>query len=391
MESATNKKIRLAYISSINARWVHLEWVADELDRERFEPSFVLVSIAEHPPHLETFLQERGFPYHRIDCKLQPFSIARTVFEIARYCRREKIEIVHCHIFFASLVGLLGALLARVPVRVTTRHHATMNHGTSFYWLDRLTNWMATHVVASCDLVRKILIDDERTPERKVELIHLGLDLAGFTHPETERVDRLMGKYSTDEHSPVIGVVARHIELKGIQYIVPAFERLLDKYPSSYLMLFYASGPYRETIEGLLESIPEERYIMVEFEPDLFALYHLFDLYVHVPIGPDQESFGLTFIEALAAGVPSIFTRSGVGPEFLIHRENAWLVDYESSDQIYQGMLALLGDEELREELVKSGIESVRRFDYRRMVRELENFYLRNVRRRVPQDVLSRS
>ena len=190
-------------------------------------------------------------------------------------------------------------------------------------------------------------------------------------------IEQLREKYNPRGDAPVIGVVARHLELKGIQHIIPAFARLLETHPSARLLLFYASGPYRKTIEGLLESIPDDRFLLVEFEPDLYTLYHLFDLYVHVPIGPDQESFGLTFIEALAAGVPSVFTLSGVGPEFLVHRENAWIVDYASSDQIYEGLMTLLKDEKLREEMVRRGRKSIERFDYLRMIRRLETFYLR--------------
>lgn len=375
-----NVRIRLVYIVSIHVRWHHLEWMCEGLDRDRFEISFILVCINGRTPHMQSFLEEQGIPYERIDCRLNPWSVASTIAAIARSCRRERVDLVHTHIYFASLVGLLGAALARVPVRLNTRHHLLQNHGKPTIWLDRMTNALATGVIATSELVRRVLIERERAAPRKVHLIHLGIDLSQFRDVENERVARLARKYGSEGQGPVVGVVARHIESKGVQYAVPAFRRLLDDEPSAFLVLAFAVGPYREKIREQLAGIPADRYVEIEFEADVFALYQLFDLCVHVPTGEELETFGLVYLEALAAGIPSIFTLSGVGPEFLRHRQNAWVVKHESSEEIYQGMVALLADAELRRHLVRQGHASVdEAFSVDRMVRETQNLYLRSV------------
>jgi glycosyltransferase involved in cell wall biosynthesis len=367
---------RLTFISSINIRWTHLEWMCRELDRERFDVSFLLVSIAGTRPYLEDFLTREKIPFITLECKLKPLSIARTVWKIRNYCRRQRIDIVHTHIFFATLVGLLGAWLAGVPVRINTRHHAVMNHGTSFFWLDRFCNLLSTRVIATSEMLRQALVGPEHVPPQKVSLVHLGIDIETFEHPAAAAVEAVAARYNPRHAAPVIGVIARHIELKGIQYVIPAFQRLLADFPDAYLILAHASGPYTTTLQRLLDSISADRYIMVQFEPDVPALYKTFDLCVHVPIGPQEESFGLVYLEALAAGVPSIFTLSGVAPEFLVHRRNAWLVEYRNSDQIYDGMKTLLADDALRASLVDEGRRSVETgFSGQRMVRGVEEVY----------------
>ncbi|HEX5716048.1 MAG TPA: glycosyltransferase family 4 protein [Thermoanaerobaculia bacterium] len=374
------RKIRLLFISSINVRWMHLEWLSQELDRERFDVSFLLVSIAERRPSLESFLPGQGIPFRTLECKLRPREILRTVREIRRHCRRHRIDIVHTHIFFASLVGLLGAFLAGVPVRINTRHHASMNHGTSFYWLDRLTNLLANRIIATSELLRRVLTRENAAPE-KVRLVRLGIDTARFRQVPESEVRQLAARYNPRGAWPVIGVIARHIELKGVQYVVPAFQKLLETYPCAYLILGYATGPYHSTIEEKLAAIPRDRYCQIEFEENVFALYRLFDVFVHAPIGEEEESFGLTYLEALASGVPSVFTLAGVAPEFLEHRRNAWIVPHRDSDKIHEGLLALLGDPALRDALVRQGREDVEApFGYRRMVRELEDVYAEGFR-----------
>lgn len=379
MKKATDRlpdrRIRLLCISSINVRWHHLEWVSQELDRGQFDLSFLLLSIAEHPPSLAPFLAERGISFRQIDCKLNTRDILRAVCEVYRECRRQRIEIVHTHIFFASLVGLLGAFLARVPVRINTRHHASMNHGKPFMWLDRLSNLLATHVVATCQMMARVL-GREGLPERKLRLLPLGIDLHQFYDVDEADIAELARKYVPVDAGPVVGVIARFIEIKGIQYIVPAFKRLLVDYPSAFLILAYATGPYRGAIEELLAEIPPDRYVQIPFERNVFALYRLFDIFVHVPIGEEEESFGLTYVEAMGAGIPSIFAPAGIASELLVHGRNSWVVEHRNSDQIYEGMVRLLGDRELRESLVREGCASVDpAFSHLRMVRGLEALY----------------
>jgi glycosyltransferase involved in cell wall biosynthesis len=372
-----NHKIRLLYISSVNLRWTHLEWVCEHLDRERFELSFLLLSSAQRPPFLEPYLTARHIPFRRFDCRTTSRSFFATVAEVRRHCRETRAEIVHTHIFFASLVGLLGAFLAGVPVRVNTRHHLRSKHGRAGIWLDRLTNALATRIIATSELLRRQLVDSEGAAPRKVSLVHLGIDIDRFRAAPAEEVRELAHKYNPGGGSPVIGVVARHIKSKGIQYIIPAFRRLLERYPSAFLVLAYRFGHYQVEIRRLLADVPADRYVSLEFEENIFALYKTFDIVVHVPIAEELESFGLIYIEALAAGRAGIFTRAGVARELLVHGQNSWLVDYRDSGQIHDGMVRLLADPELRRSLEREGLHSVDpAFSAKTMVRALERIYL---------------
>jgi glycosyltransferase involved in cell wall biosynthesis len=380
--SGSDRKLRLLLISSTNVRWMHLEWMCEELNRDRFDVSFLLISLWKRPPHFESYLRERGIPFQRIDCRLRPLDILRTLRTVIRRCRRERIDIVHTHIFFASLMGLVGSFLAGVPVRINTRHHASMNHGNWFYWLDRLKNLVATHIVATCKVLERVLLA-EHVPPSKIRRIPLGINLRQFYDVSEEDVRALSRKYNPAQAWPVIGVIARWIEPKGIQYIIPAFKRLLEVYPNAYLVLTYTLGPFNEVLDEQLSTLPADRYVKIEFELNVYALYRTFDIFVHTPIDEEAESFGLTYLEALAAGVPSIFTPAGVAPEVLEDKKNAWVIGFRDSDQIYEGMVKLLGDPALRESLSRAGRSAVDpAFSHVHMVRAIEQLYLESYRER---------
>jgi glycosyltransferase involved in cell wall biosynthesis len=372
------RKLKLVLIVSIAFRWFHLEWILQELDRSRFDVSFILVRLNGQEMYMERFVREQGIPHLTLDCHIGFKGIVKTIWAIRGYCRREKVDIVHTHIFLASLVGLMGAFLARVPRRLNTRHHLISNHGKPTIWLDHLASALATRTIVASKVVYDVLTEKEGVPARKLVLVPFGIDLERFRDIPDERVEALRQKYGVEGNGPVIGVLARRTKTKGLQYLIPAFRRLLERYPKAYLLLAYANGPYQQQIETMLaEQLPKDRYLEIKFETDVFAFYQLLDLCVHVPTGLERESFGLVYLEAMASGVPTVFTPCGVGPEIFEHRKNTWVVEHENSDQIYEGMVAILDSPELRETLVEGGHRTVdERFPLNKMVRSLEAVYL---------------
>jgi len=106
------------------------------------------------------------------------------------------------------------------------------------------------------------------------------------------------------------------------------------------------------------------------------ALYHVFDVFVHVPINSYCEAFGQTYVEALACGVPSVFTLSGIAPEFIQHEKNALVVPFKDSQAIALACQRLLQDEGLRSELSAQGLKDVReQFGIEGMIGRLQNLY----------------
>ena len=74
--------------------------------------------------------------------------------------------------------------------------------------------------------------------------------------------------------------------------------------------------------------------------------------------------------------MPSVFTLSGVAPEFIEHERNALVVDFESPDEIYTAINRLLDDESLREHLIANGRQDIRpMFEIDTMIKRLEAIY----------------
>ncbi|MBY0424108.1 MAG: glycosyltransferase family 4 protein, partial [Cytophagales bacterium] len=171
-------------------------------------------------------------------------------------------------------------------------------------------------------------------------------------------------------------VISRYTHWKGIQYTIPAFKELLKKYPEAVLVLANAQGEYANEIQHLLSELPNDSYREIRFESQLGALYSLFDVFVHVPIDEHSEAFGQVYVESLAAGVPSVFTRSGIANDFVQDGWNALEVPFQDSASIAVAIERILTDENLRTHLISHGKAlAMERFGLNRMIDSLEKLY----------------
>ena len=388
-----SRKIKLTYIFTHHIRWVQFEWVAKYSDRSKFDIDYVILN--QEDPMVD-FLKEMDIPYKTTsfnDYQKTP----ETVKFIYDHLIANQTDIVHTRWFAGHITGLQAAYYANVPVRVYTREHPGIQwkrHARSKYELI----WeFATNAIAVTDHVKAGMLNDG-VPEHKITKIPSGFDLTEYENIAPQRIAKLKEKYLKNHTSPVIGVAARYVEWKGIEYTIEAFKTVRKSYPNALLVL---AGTHTDTanikeqfqnitkdsinsppsaevmnIVNKLSELPTDSYVEIYFEEDLFALFHLFDIFVHVPISPTREAFGQVYVDAMLSGLPCVVTLSGIIHEYAKHQENAWVVDYQNSEQIAEGVLALLGNKSLREKIAANGLASAKNYSIQNKMQALEGLYL---------------
>jgi glycosyltransferase involved in cell wall biosynthesis len=369
-------RIRVVYIVSNIEKALAFEWINDHLDRAKFDLAFIL--IGQPDTQLEQHLKRNNPAVFHVAYKNKSDFFSALV-KVLKYLNGAKPEIVHTHLFEANRIGLTAAWLLGVSKRIFTRHHA-MVHYDEFprgrRW-DRWCNYIATDIVAPTETIKEILIDKDKAEARKIHLISHGFDLNYFTNVSKEDVERLKNKYAIPPNAyPVVGVIARYVEWKGVQYVIPAFAQIRKKWPHAHLVLANADGDFRHEIRQILNTLEQRSFTEIKFENDLASLYRIFHVHVHTPVDKLSEAFGQTYVEALASGVPSVFTASGIANEFIKHRQNALLVDYKSSSGIYHAISGILEDEILMRTLIANGLSSVKsKFNLASMMQKLSQLY----------------
>lgn len=369
------KKIKVVYIISRIDYALGFDWVDKYLDKSKFDLSFIFLNPTT--PKLHNDLISRGTQSFFIEFNSKRDYI-KVAFKLMKLFFKIKPDVVHVHLIDACLTTMPVAFLMGIKKRIYTRHHSTYHfdyfpHAVKY---DKLINSLSTNIVAISKNVENILVNREHVDASKVQIIHHGFELNKFLHPNMDDVFKLKSKYNPSNKRPVIGVISRFTEWKGVQYIIPAFKKILNNYPNAYMILANAQGDMEAELFNQLKQFNSDQFCTIKFEKDLYSLYQLFDVFVHVPIDEHSEAFGQTYVEALAAGIPCVFTLSGIASEFVENCENAVVVDYKNSDAIFDGIQLILKNTDLKNNLISNGRNHVmKQFDVVKMINSLEVLY----------------
>ncbi len=394
------QRIKITYIFTHHIRWVPFELVAKCIDKSKFAIDYIILN--EGDPMI-SFLSQINIP-----CTVASYQDYSNTPEIVKFIyehlSRNKTDIVHTHWFAGSLVGMQAAYYAHIPVRIFTREHPSIKYYSRHAPSKHRLIWeCATNVIGVTNTSKQGMIEDG-IPEDKITIIPTGFDVSEFENVDNSRIDKLRSKYLANHQGPVIGVAARYVRWKGVEYVIEAHKQVLETYPNAILVLSgthtnrasleekirnarkedIVAPQYEDiiSITNKLSELPDGSYVEIPFEEDIFALFRLFDVFVHVPTDSIQETFGQVYVEAMLSKVPSVITLAGSALDYAVHKENAWVVDYKNSDRIAEGILALLSDARLRETIVNNAFLCAQQYDIKNHIRQLEDFYISELEKR---------
>ena len=394
------QRIKITYIFTHHIRWVPFELVAKFIDKSKFAIDYIILN--EGDPTI-SFLRQINVP-----CTVTSYQDYSNTPEIVKFIYehliKNKTDIVHTHWFAGSLAGMQAAYYAHIPVRVFTREHPSIKYYSRHAPSKHRLIWeCATNVIGVTNTSKQGMIEDG-IPDDKITIIPTGFDVSEFENVDSSRIDKLRSKYLANHQGPVIGVAARYVRWKGVEYVIEAHKKVLEAYPNAILVLSgthtnrasleekirnaskedIVAPQYDDIISIIdkLSQLPDRSYVEIPFEEDLFALFRLFDVFVHVPTDAIQETFGQVYVEAMLSKVPSVITLAGSALDYAVHKENAWVVDYKNSDRIAQGILALLSDSSLRERIVNNAFLCAQQYDIKNHIQQLEDFYISELEKR---------
>jgi glycosyltransferase involved in cell wall biosynthesis len=172
---------------------------------------------------------------------------------------------------------------------------------------------------------------------------------------------------------------------KGPMSFIRAAKRVLDQTRDVRFVVAGRGEMIPEMIRFCIQNGIMEHVTFTGFVPDAEAmrLYQRSDVYVLPSV---SEPFGISVLEAMTSGCPTIVSKTtGVG-EALVHVLRA---EHWDSDEMADQILALLRDRPLREALGRNGALEVRKFTWERCGMRTLDAYERASRQRTPLAVMA--
>ncbi len=328
---------------------------ARHADRRRFELTFV--ALGPDGP-IRDLIQEHDWPTATMQ---QPHGLSfRLVADLARYFRREKIDVIHTHTDRPHLYATLAGRLAGVRQIVHTRHGQCVDLSPRQQRLVRfLVRWVRHFVCVSDDAAA--VSRRQGIPAERLVTIRNGIDVQQFAYRQAQTT------------GPVL-TVARLNPEKDLGTLLEAIARAAPHDPSLRLVIA-GDGPCRREWEQLARrSGIDHRVEWLGMVHDVAPLLTTASLFV---ISSQSEGIPLTLLEAQASGLPVIATRVGGIPEVIIDGQTGRLVPAQNAQDLAECLLALRRDPDLCHRLGQAARARIEQhFDVRCMVRKYEELYL---------------
>ena len=228
--------------------------------------------------------------------------------------RKEKPYMVHSMTPKAGLLCMIAAWLTRVPVRLHTFTGLVWPTATGIQRMilkmtDRITCFCATNVIPEGQGVLNDLRNGGITNKPMKVLGYgnvRGVDMEYFS--KRESVVAEAEKIRQDDKFTFV-FVGRIVRDKGINELVAAFKRLVEKHPEARLLLV---GPYENDLDPVtpetseaIDTIANIEAVGPKFGESLLPYYAASDCFVFPSY---REGFPNTVMEAGAFDLPSIVT-----------------------------------------------------------------------------------
>jgi glycosyltransferase involved in cell wall biosynthesis len=290
---------------------------------------------------------------------------ASVIPRLVRFMRDGRYNVVHTHMFASNLLGRLAAMLAGVPVIVSTVQLIADREAWWEILVDRLLQHRAETMIASSQAVRQSFIQRGIRPA-KIAVIYNSVDFARFDAVDRETARRAMRQaFGWDEGHFVVGTVARLERVKGIDRLIDAAKAVAEAIPQARFLVV-GDGPQREDLLSRVRRLElGERCIFTGLRSDVPQILPAFDLFVLPSL---SEALGIAVIEALASGVPVVASRVGGVPEVVIHGETGLLVPPGDATQLAQAILYMAANLAEAKQWAERGQKRVRRmFDVNKL------------------------
>ncbi len=253
-------------------------------------------------------------------------SRGRALLQVRRvlaYLDRHAIDVLHCH---KSSDLRLGALLA--TLRPSLKLFFTDHMGVTRPKKDPYHRWAygkVTRLFSISEATRQRNLEAFPLPAARIRRLYLGIDLAPYV-PQLDAVAReaLRRDVGVGPDQIAIGLPGRLTDGKGHEVWLEALAHLRDLAPDMAWHgvmiggLTAREGSNEEYVSQLRSQIRElgleEQVTFTGFRGDLPRLFEALDI---VCVPSRNEAFGLTVVEAMAAGKAVLGADSGAIPELL--------------------------------------------------------------------------
>ncbi|HST60831.1 MAG TPA: glycosyltransferase family 4 protein [Longimicrobium sp.] len=309
--------VRLVHVTTVASSFTFLQGQV-RLLRERG----VQVSLVSSPDgDLDAFAAKLGVPAHGVEMprRITPLQDLGAVLRLRRHLRALRPDVVHAHTPKGGLLGMLGAWLAGVPVRVYHMRGLPLMGAQGvrrrlLWCTERVSCALAHRVICVSHSLRDVALREGLCPPERITVVAggsgQGVDAGGRFDPqrlEPGTREAVRARMGIPADAVLAGFVGRLVRDKGVVELYEAWRALRERIPALHLLLvgpFESEDPVPPEVRRGFEEDPRVHLSGMDWNtPPYYAAMDLLVLPTY------REGFPNVPLEAAAMGLPVVATR----------------------------------------------------------------------------------
>ena len=194
-------------------------------------------------------------------------------------------------------------------------------------------------------------------PKINIFNISMGCDTSKFSPSKRDE------NFFSHEKKNIV-FVGRLVEIKGIEYLVEAMEKIDAN------LYIIGKGPLEETLKAKVNKLflkDKVYFLGAKTHEELPVIMASADLLVAPSIISSdgaQEGLPVSIMEAMASGVPVVVGASGGTKDIIAKGKNGYIVDATDINELSSAINRIICDDELRREMGREAFETSRKYSY---------------------------
>jgi glycosyltransferase involved in cell wall biosynthesis len=297
--------------------------------------------------------------------------ILRKVRQIAAYIKRHNIQVIHCHLPWAGIVGRLAGLLTGIPV-IYTEHNKWERYHTITYFANKFSFSRQQQVIAVSAEVAQSIRKHYSNSRPDVKVVLNGIDTIRFS-PIVSIERNIRKELGISPTATVIGITCVFRAQKRLTIWLEIAARLHSMFPG-LIFLVVGDGILKKEIHEKAKELSLNAFVhFTGLQTDTRPYLKAMDIFM---MSSEFEGLPIALLEAMSMGCMPACTSAGGIPEVINDSVNGLLVPVNDPLQLADRIAACLSQPESIANMKRSARETVvSSFDMKKMVHTLETIY----------------
>ncbi len=296
-------------------------------------------------------MEKRNIPILKIN--MEKTKIRQAAKELATYCRRNKIDVIHPQCPRENIVAILSTKYYKTPKVVYTNHFTNVT-GTTWKILNKYFTPKNHRIIAVCR-AGKTIMERNGVCSEKIQVIYNGVKRS--EKPVRDR--SALSEFGIDDNTFVMNILARFEPEKGLPYLLDAVNRLKQLTDKPFKCVICGDGSLFAEVKAMVSEMKlDDCVVLTGYRTDTAKILAASDIYLNSSSCNEAMSFAI--LESMSAGLPCVVTDIGGNRDLAESGQTSGIVcDYGDVEAFAQGMLLLLNDEKLRKEYSNAAFEKL--------------------------------